>query len=99
MNTDLATFSDAIDKKDEDLAKSQLDSIKANLKYLEKNMIEENTKNGVTPRSDEKIISKFRKDIPNFEEVLKKLELRKDADPALECMVKDLNEAIDLEKL
>lgn len=44
-------------------------------------------------------MKKFGDQVPKLEDMIKKLELRRDADPTLEEMIDDLREAMSLEKV
>ena len=81
-------------------AEGQIQAIKDNLKYLEENMIREDldkTKGDLTKEEILELLKKFAGQVPKLEEMLTRLELRRDADPYLESMINDLREAIDLE--
>ena len=44
-------------------------------------------------------MKKFGDQVPKLEEMIRKLQLRKEADPTLEEMIDDLREAMSLEKV
>ena len=75
-------------------AESQIQAIKDNLKYLEENMIRENidkaSKQDLTEEEIKDLLKKFGEQVPKLEEMIRKLEVRRDADPTLEEMIDDL---------
>lgn len=81
-------------------AEGQIQAIKDNLKYLEENMIREDMdkiKGDLTESEIRELLKKFAGQVPKLEDMIIKLEVRKDADPFLTDMINDLREAIDLE--
>lgn len=87
-------------------AKSQIDSIKYNLKYLEDNIKKqagdqmkelEGDKPDFNKIGD--LLNKFKGEIPNIEQLAKRLEIGNEVDPFLAAMLKDLDDAIHLENV
>lgn len=82
-------------------AKAQIAVIKANLKELEDTIIKEHGKNPgkVDTKEIAAKIVELKNAIPEIEKIAKLLKHKKDVDPFLNQMVKDLQEAINIEKL
>ena len=103
IDASIGVASQAISMSLDSGAESQIQAIKDNLKYLEENMIRENidkaSKPDLTEEEIRDLLKKFGDQVPKLEEMIKKLQLRKDADPTLEEMIDDLREAMSLEKV
>lgn len=103
IDASIGVASQAISMSLDSGAESQIQAIKDNLKYLEENMIRENidkaSKPDLTEEEIRDLLKKFGDQVPKLEEMIKKLQLRKEADPTLEEMIDDLREAMSLEKV
>ena len=103
IDASIGVASQAISMSLDSGAESQIQAIKDNLKYLEENMIRENidkaSKPDLTEEEIRDLLKKFGDQVPKLEEMIRKLQLRKEADPTLEEMIDDLREAMSLEKV